>query len=299
VKGLIVTADDFGAAREVNEAVEAAHRHGILSAASLMIGAPAAADAVSRARRMPALRVGLHVVLVDGRPVLPAAAVARLIDAQGRLRCDLARVGVLIATSRAARRQLAAEITAQFAAFRDAGLTLDHCNAHRHFHLHPLVAGLLCEIGPRFGLRAVRLPREPAHVLRRIEPLSRSAPDLLLRPWLRALRRRLHARGLLAADRVFGLRWSGQMTRTRLAGLVRALPEGLTEIYLHPASGPYAGGAPAYRYREELEALMAPEIVGACGDPGVRLGGYVDFLPAQFARAAPAANAEHARGSAT
>ncbi|MGB6604265.1 MAG: ChbG/HpnK family deacetylase, partial [Steroidobacteraceae bacterium] len=84
MKGLIVTADDFGAAPEVNEAVEAAHRHGILSATSLMIGAPAAADAVSRARRMPALRVGLHLVLVDGRPVLPAAAVARLVDAEGR-----------------------------------------------------------------------------------------------------------------------------------------------------------------------------------------------------------------------
>ena len=49
------------------------------------------------------------------------------------------RSGRVIALSRAARRELAAEITAQFAAFRDSGLTLDHCNAHKHFHLHPLV----------------------------------------------------------------------------------------------------------------------------------------------------------------
>ena len=56
VKRLIVTADDFGAAREVNEAVETAHRAGILTAASLMVAAPAAADAVARARRMPSLR---------------------------------------------------------------------------------------------------------------------------------------------------------------------------------------------------------------------------------------------------
>ncbi|MFZ1099115.1 MAG: ChbG/HpnK family deacetylase, partial [Steroidobacteraceae bacterium] len=60
MKGLIVTADDFGAAREVNDAVEIGHRRGILTAASLMIGAPAAADAVARARRLPTLRVGLH-----------------------------------------------------------------------------------------------------------------------------------------------------------------------------------------------------------------------------------------------
>ena len=71
VRGLIVTADDFGAAPEVNAAVEAAHRRGILTAASLMVGAPAAADAVERARRMPALRVGLHPGLSS---VLPPGA---------------------------------------------------------------------------------------------------------------------------------------------------------------------------------------------------------------------------------
>lgn len=279
MKGLIVTADDFGAALEVNEAVETAHRRGILTAASLMVGAPAATDAIGRARRMPALRVGLHLVLVEGRPVLPPAAVGRLIDGQGRLRGDLIRLGALIAGSRAARRQLAAEITAQFAAFCDAGLALDHCNAHKHFHLHPVVAGLLCEIGPRFGLRAVRLPREPVHVLRRVEPGTRRPPGVPLGPWLLALRRRLRARGLLAPDRVFGLRWSGQMTRMRLAGLIRALPDGLTEIYLHPASGPFADAAPGYRYRDELEALTAPEVLAPCRDPAVRLGGFVDFLP--------------------
>lgn len=71
MKGVIITADDFGAAIEVNEAVEAAHRDGILTAASLMVTGGAAADAVARAKRMPALRVGLHLVLVEGKPVLP------------------------------------------------------------------------------------------------------------------------------------------------------------------------------------------------------------------------------------
>ena len=78
---LIVTADDFGAAVEVNEAVEAAHRTGILTAASLMVSGAAAGDAVARARRNPNLRVGLHLVLVEGRPTLPAAAVPAQRDA--------------------------------------------------------------------------------------------------------------------------------------------------------------------------------------------------------------------------
>src|SRR5215207_1757883 len=74
---LIVCADDFGRDVAVNEAVEIAHRDGVLSTASLMVAAPAAADAVERARRLPGLGVGLHLVLVDGVPVLPLGGLVR------------------------------------------------------------------------------------------------------------------------------------------------------------------------------------------------------------------------------
>jgi hopanoid biosynthesis associated protein HpnK len=289
LKRLIVTADDFGAAREVNEAVEAAHRGGILTAASLMVAAPAAADAIARARRLPSLRVGLHVVLLEGRPVLPAAALPHLTDAGGLFAANAATLGVRVALSRAARRELTAEITAQFAAFSDSGLTLDHCNAHRHFHLHPLIGELMAQIGPRFGLRAVRVPLEPAAVLRKVARPSGSPLTALTLPFALRLRRRLASAGLIAPDRVLGLRWSGQMTRARLAGLIRHLPDGLSEIYLHPATSAYPGSARGYRYREELEALMAPEVIAAARDSGARLGGFADFFFSETAAARPAA----------
>jgi hopanoid biosynthesis associated protein HpnK len=289
LKRLIVTADDFGAAREVNEAVEAAHRGGILTAASLMVAAAAAADAIARARRLPSLRVGLHVVLLEGRPVLPASALPHLTNAAGLFDANPAALGLRIATSRAARRELAAEITAQFAAFSDSGLTLDHCNAHRHFHLHPLIGELLAQIGPRFGLRAVRVPLEPAAVLRKVARPGGSPLTALTLPFALRLRSRLGTAGLIAPERVFGLRWSGQMTRARLAGLIRHLPDGLSEIYLHPATSAYPGSAHGYRYREELEALTAPEVIAAARDSGVRLGGFADFFSSETAAARPAA----------
>src|SRR5262249_9074297 len=132
LKRVVVTADDFGLAREVNEAVEAAHAGGILTAASLMVAASAAADAVARGRRLPWLRVGLHLVLVEGRPVLPPAQVPDLVDASGHFRTDLARLGCDIFLRPSVRRQLAAEIEAQFAAYRATGLALDHADAHQH-----------------------------------------------------------------------------------------------------------------------------------------------------------------------
>jgi hopanoid biosynthesis associated protein HpnK len=281
VQRLIVTADDFGAAVEVNEAVEAAHRTGILTAASLMVSGAAADDAAARARRIPNLRVGLHLVLVEGRPVLPPESVSRLVDANGSFRCDMAAMGALFATSAAARRQLAAEIVAQFEAFRATGLALDHCNAHKHYHLHPLIGRLIASIGRGYGLRAARVPLEPAAILRKIEPSTPRMPAFALAPWALLLRRRFRAAGLFTADRVFGLQWSGAMTRDRLCGLISHLPPGVSEIYLHPATAPYPGCATGYRYREELEALTAPDVAAACRERGLQLGGFADFANPQ------------------
>ncbi len=277
MKGLIVTADDFGAAAEVNQAVECAHRDGILSAASLMVAAPAAHDAVQRARAMPSLRVGLHLVLVEGRPVLPAAAVPDLVDASGNFRNQMARAGAAMFFLPKVRAQLAAEIEAQFAAFEATGLRLDHVNAHKHFHLHPTIAALVVKLGRAHGVRGARVPLEPQDVLAGIEKHRPSGLVALTTPFARLLKARFRRAGIAAPDQVFGLAWSGAMTRDRLAGLIENLPEGLTEIYMHPASGPYAGSAAGYLYEEELQALIDPELPGMIAAQGIRTGGFSDF----------------------
>jgi hopanoid biosynthesis associated protein HpnK len=277
LKGLIVTADDFGAALDVNEAVEEAHLNGILTTASLMVGGAAAVDAIARARRLPTLKVGLHLVLVEGRPVLPATSIPDLVDRDGYFRTDMVRAGIDMFCRPSTRRQLAAEITAQFARFRESGLPLDHVNAHKHFHLHPTIASLIVRIGRDFGVTAARIPTEPGAVLKRIDATARGSSPLLT-PWTALLRWKFARAGLLTPNHVFGLAWSGAMTRTRLAGILDHLPSGLTEIYLHPAkSGNFIGAAPGYRYAEELSALTAPLVRDAARRCGARLGGFGDF----------------------
>ena len=260
MKQLIVTGDDFGTALQVNDAVERAHREGILTAASLMVSAPASADAVVRAKTMPRLGVGLHLVLVEGRPTLPPAAVPDLVDADGFFRTDMVRAGAAMFFLPKVRRQLAGEIEAQFEAFAATGLALDHIDAHKHFHLHPTIAALVVRIGRRFGMKAMRVPCEPAEVLRQIEPGTKGS--FVVELWARRLRRRLKAAGIFSPDRVFGLAWSGAMTTKRLAGLIAHLPEGTSEIYLHPATGPgFALAAPGYLYEQELAALTSKQTI--------------------------------------
>ena len=245
-RSLVITADDFGASLAVNEAVEQAHRDGILTAASLMVTGEAVGDALERARRLPKLGAGLHLVLVDGRPALPPEQVPALVGADGLFRTDMVGTAFAIALSRSARRQLEAEIAAQFAAFAATGLPLDHVNAHKHFHLHPMIASAVLKVGRRHGVRSVRAPVEQGH--KGIEGW-----------WARRLRARLRKAGLTVPDQVIGLRWSGAFDTARMRAALEGLPPGLTEIYTHPATADaYPGSAPGYRYRDELAALIDP-----------------------------------------
>jgi hopanoid biosynthesis associated protein HpnK len=274
--GLIITADDFGADDAVNEAVENAHIDGILTAASLMVTGNAMADAVARAKRLPHLGVGLHLVLVEGRPALPPDRIPDLVDSDGLFRTNMVRAGIDIFFRPAVRRQLAAEIEAQFAAFAATGLPLDHANTHKHFHLHPTIAGLILSIGPRYGLRAMRAPVEPLAVLRRIEPVTSTLAGRIAAPYARSVRSRIARAGLLVPDQVFGLAWSGTMTSRRLAALIANRPSGLTEIYLHPATrDDYPGHAPGYAYAAEYAALIDAGVCRAAA--GIPTGSFADF----------------------
>jgi hopanoid biosynthesis associated protein HpnK len=176
------------------------------------------------------------------------------------------------------RRQVADEIAAQFEAFLATGLPLDHVDCHKHWHLHPTIAGLILDIGQRYGMTALRIPGEPAHVLKLIDKQTSANLSWVTSTWAALLKARVRRRSVLAADRVFGLAWSGAMTEARLAGLLAHLPDGLTEIYFHPAtSNSFSGAAPGYRYVDELAALVAPGIVLAARGDDLRLVGYSDL----------------------
>jgi hopanoid biosynthesis associated protein HpnK len=274
---LILTADDFGLHPSVNEAVELASREGVLNAASLMVSAPAAADAVERARRLPRLRVGLHLVLADGVPTLPQTKVPGLVDAAGRFSADMVGNGVRFFLLPGLRRQLAAEIRAQFEAFAATGLPLDHVNCHKHFQLHPTILSLILEIGRDFGMRAIRLP------------LEAQAP-WWLRPWLFLLRRRLRLAGIAHNDYVVGIAASGAMDEATLLAAIPQLAPGVTEIYFHPAlpgEAPLTATMQDYRHADELAALLSPRVRAALDALGTPRGGFSDILAAASSVAAP------------
>ena len=276
-RALIVTADDFGLDERVNRAVERAHRDGVLTSASLMVSAPAARDAVERARRVPGLRVGLHLVLADGPATLPAVEIPALVGADGRFDDAMVRDGFRFFFLPAVRAQLAREIRAQFEAFAATGLTLDHVNAHKHFHVHPTVLSLILKIGRDYGLTAIRLPFE-AH-----------APWWLT-PWIALMRSRLRRAGIAHNDYVVGIAHTGGMDETVMLDALATLPQGIGEIYCHPAEADEPGQGPIslsmreYRHADELAALVSPRVAAAIA--GIPRGGFADVCSADITHGA-------------
>ncbi len=227
-----------------------------------MVAGDAAADAIRRARRMPNLHVGLHLVAVEGPGITRSFPSDQL-----RLALDFAR----------RPRHLATEIRAQYQAFAASGLTLAHADAHKHMHLHPVVGRLLIDIGRDYGLRAIRIPAEPPALMAGLGTPQPFGARALYR-WTRLLRRQAVRAGLLTNDWAFGIAWSGHMTRDRLLRLIPRLPPGVSEIYFHPATARDATLdrlMPGYEHEAELAALLDPAIAAALGP--VTLTSYAEL----------------------
>jgi hopanoid biosynthesis associated protein HpnK len=276
MRSLIVSADDFGMSASVNAAILAAHDEGILTNCGLMVTGEAVAEAVAAARERPRLGVGLHLVLVCGRPALPAAKVPRLVEPGGRFLEDPLRAGLRLAFDRRARVEMRAEIEAQFAAFTATGLPMSHWDGHLHFHAHPAVFDVAAEVAERHGCRRVRLPCDD---LRRHRTAAGwpGAPAALTAGIFALLagyaRRRLRGRTVHWPARTYGLFQTGHMTERYVLDLLPELPPGASELYLHPdtAPGP-TGNGPV-----ELAVLQSRTVNAALEAAGVRRITYHDL----------------------
>jgi len=254
---LVVNSDDFGCNARVNEAIERCHREGILTCTNLMVAEPATDDAVARARHNPDLRVGLHLVVVANRPMLPPGQIDQLVDGDGKLSSALFTTGMRYTFNRKARVQLRKEIAAQFAAFLDTGLPLDHVNTHKHLHAHPFVNKLMVEGAIEHGAKGLRTLIEPDRPVRLADgtrwPRS-------FRAWARYIRRRAAASGLVCNDHLFGQAWTGDLTEQRLLALLPHLPEGISEVYAHPGAGDPDVETVAFTSSAVRRAIKAHEI---------------------------------------
>lgn len=261
----IINGDDFGFSHGVNQGIILAHEQGILTSTSLMVTGDAAEEAIALARTHPNLAVGLHLVLVCGRSVLPPEQIPHLVDSQGNFSDSSLLAGLRYQFHPAAREELRQEIRAQLTKFQASGLPLSHVDGHLHLHVHPVVLQILVELAQEFNIRFIRLPAEELG-----KTLKLTRQDLLTKLlWsgvFAGLRRYgerlLTSQGISFAERVYGLLQTGNVTEEYLLGLIPQIQANLIEIYCHPAkfqTGEPLNGPPGAG-EAELAALLSQQV---------------------------------------
>ena len=134
-KYLIVNADDFGQSSKTNRGIIQAHKHGVVTSASLMVRWPAAIEAAAYGHDHPSLSLGIHIDLGEWRyqqeAWIPVYEVTKVHD----------RVAV------------AKEVSNQLAAFRRlVGSEPSHIDSHQHSHLNEPLRTVLLELSRQLGI---------------------------------------------------------------------------------------------------------------------------------------------------
>lgn len=236
---LVINADDFGFSDDVNTAIIQAHEEGILTSTSLMVTGDAAQNAIALAKNHPHLAVGLHLVLVCGKSVLPPAQIPHLVDSQGNFSDNPTQAGLNYQFNQATRAELRLEIAAQLEKFRNSGLNLAHVDGHLHLHVHPVILNILTEFAGEFQIKFIRLPSEELTKNLKIDRrnlLIKIVWSIVfgqLRNYGESL---LKAHNIKFADRVYGLLQTGNISEEYLLSLIPQIEAELVEIYAHPTS---------------------------------------------------------------
>jgi predicted glycoside hydrolase/deacetylase ChbG (UPF0249 family) len=252
---LVVVADDYGLTTATSETILRCHRHGVVTATSVLAVGPAFERTAAHLLDHGDLDVGLHLAAVgEDPPLLSAREIPTLVDDAGALPRDWRHLLRRLARGAIDLDDLRREWTAQHEALLGHGITIGHLNTHQHVHLWLRLGDLIAELATAWRIPYVRRPTaEPGRLAATaISPLSRQLGATLRR------------HGLASADATIGVAAAGHLDD---AGLDRLLDRrarrhpAVVELVTHP--GPdhdrerdrYRWG---YRWGAESDLLQSP-----------------------------------------
>jgi hopanoid biosynthesis associated protein HpnK len=259
VKRLVVTADDVGLHEGLTLGAVRAHREGIVTACSLAATGPAFDHAVDMLRDSPELDVGVHLTLVESRPISPAGSVPSLVFSDGRFAGGYRSFVFRYALGRIVGGEVERELRAQIERILGAGLSPCHVNSHQHLHVLPGIFEIVARLAREYGIAYVRIPDDHGAAA---APIARRAAVALLGRLGRQARVRAAAHGLHTNDGTIGIACAGHLDAPRLVRLLTCI-DGLFELVVHPGvDGESIGRAYPWRYDwdAELAALSSPSV---------------------------------------
>jgi hopanoid biosynthesis associated protein HpnK len=285
VRRLIVNADDFGLTSGVNRGIIEAHRHGIVTSATLMACGSAFPGAVNLARETSSLSVGCHVLLVDAAPLLELQQVSTLAysgSAGPQFRDSIVDFAWRAIARRMDENQIEAEITQQIRKLQSAGIEVSHLDSHKHTHMFPVVFRPMLRAAKKCGIRAVRNPFEPL-LFASGRLWKRHFQVRVLRSLRRGFRRALSEAGISTPDGCIGIIATGGLTLNTFRALMESLPEGTWEFVSHPGYNDADLEKVKTRLRhsrvKELAILTDPAVKDLLRRESIQLISYDELSP--------------------
>jgi len=286
---LIINVDDFGLTSGVNRAIAECSRVGAITSATLMANSRCFDEAVKIGLSLPNLKVGCHVVLIDGEPLSdnPRSLLENFPNGTPRFRSDLKAFALAAMRKKISREDIRRETEAQIRRIQGAGITPTHVDTHKHTHMFPHVLRAVLQAARACGVRAVRNPFEPSGSLKKSMVTGspslwvRSAEVAVLRRFAGSFRQIVREEGMATTDGTIGVTVTGSLDQRLLSSMIRSLPAGTWELVCHPGYADAdlrAAGTRLVESRQvELQTLTSEETKRALSDRGIRLISYADL----------------------
>ena len=268
----------------MNRAIVEASRNGVVTSTTLMANSQAFQDAVDLAKAEPQLKVGCHIVLIDGEPL--CGGLNSLTKGASKFRSSIKDFAIAAVRKRIAPDEIQREAEAQIRKTQSAGIAVTHVDTHKHTHLFPHVLRPVLKAAKACGVGAVRNPFEPPrtwprHLMAIPSLWMRVIQVALLQKFAASFRKIVLEEGMLTTDGTIGVSATGNLDQKLLNEITQALPEGTWELVCHPgyldADLETAGTRLLHSRQVELAALTSEETKQNLTERGIQPISYADL----------------------
>jgi predicted glycoside hydrolase/deacetylase ChbG (UPF0249 family) len=287
VKNLIVNADDFAWTVGVTRGISEAHQKGLVTSTSLLANGAAFDCSVALAKHSPTLGIGVHLNLTNGPPSAPKGRVKNLVNAAGNLEGSPESLLLRLASGTISLAEIELEWHAQIQKIRDAGVQPTHLDGHKHVQMLPGLFEIALRLAKRHAIPAIRVSHEASPLRTALSAGADQKTSVVMKQGVQARGLKFLARdaremaeraGIATADYFCGIAQTGELTREGITRLIKALPEGTTELMCHPGYADDELAATSTRLqtsrRTELEILTDTTIRNLVAAQGIRLINY-------------------------
>lgn len=232
-------------------------------------------EAAELARQNPGLGIGIHLTLVAEKPMLPVQEVSTLVGAQGKLWPDHVAFIKNYMLGKIDKKQLYAECEAQIAKVMSLGLNVTHLDSHQHLHTLPGITEICLDLMKKYGITKMRFPGEACCFTGGCQAgMFRMAAKCGLTACALMARNKAKAHNIRTPQHFFGMLAGGQMKKALFLNILRALPEGTSEIMVHPGCNAQILGQFydwQYHWEDELEAVTSRETMAFLQEHGIEI----------------------------